>query len=415
MSERSVFTRAVHAGERTGGPNVRPTVGAVYLSNTFLHESPATMDAILGGEKDGYTYSRHHNPTVTAMARAVADLEGGGEAIAYASGMAAIHAALMAVPLAAGDTVLAASDLYGASTSLIEEVFEPLGVRAVFADLVDLDGAGQLIARHRPRAILVETISNPLLRLVDGPALARLAHAHGAVLIVDNTFATPLLQRPLDWGADLVVHSATKYLSGHGDVTAGVVVTRDTGRARRLERQIRLTGGILGPFEAWLVHRGVKTLPLRFGRQCDSALHVARRAARSGAFERVAHPLLPDHPDHGRALALYPDGRCGAVVTLDVGGGKARVFRFLAALELVLSATTVGDVYSLALYPAIASHRNLGPEGRSRVGIREGTVRIAVGLEDPDEIADDLIRAARTGRGEARASDLTLAEAPEIG
>jgi len=394
MSERSVFTRAVHAGEDRGAAAIRPTVSPIYASNTYLPDTPEAMDAILGGAP-GFTYARHHNPTAVATARAVADLEGGGHALTYASGMAAVAAALQAVPVVAGDTVLAAQDLYGASINLLQEILGPLGVRAVFADLTDTDAARALVTTHRPRAILVETISNPLLRLVDGPALADLAHAHGAALLVDNTFATPLLQRPLDWGATAVVHSATKYLSGHGDVTAGAVVTRDDEMRARLERQVKLTGGILGPFEAWLVHRGVKTLPLRYERQCDSAVRVADRLAASGLFARVVHPLRPDHPDHARALALYPQGRCGAVVTLDLGGDRARVFRFLAALELVLSATTVGDVYSLCLYPAIASHRGLGPEGRARVGITEGTVRIAVGIEDPDDIAADIEQAAR--------------------
>ncbi len=393
---RAFATRAVHAGERREhGAAPVPTVGPIYASNTFLAPDPEVMDAILGGSRPGYTYTRHHNPTVTALADAVAALEGGAHAVAYASGMAAVLAALAGAPLSRDDRVLLAADLYGASQSLVQEILAPLGVEPVLADLTDLAEARRLVARHRPRAILVETVSNPLLRLVDGPALAALAHEGGALLIVDNTFATPLLQRPLEWGADVVVHSATKYLSGHGDATAGVVLTRDEAIAARLERQIKLTGGILGPFEAWLAHRGLKTLPLRFTRQCESARRIADRLAESGRFARVWHPLRPDHPDHERARRLYPAGLCGAVVTLDLGCDQAGVHRFLAALRLVLSATTVGDVYSLCLYPAMASHRNLGAEGRARVGITEGTVRLAVGIEDPDEIAADVLAAAR--------------------
>jgi cystathionine beta-lyase/cystathionine gamma-synthase len=390
-------TCAVHAGERhgtrTAEPTPLPTVAPIFASNTFLPDSPEVMDAILGGEVHGYTYSRHHNPPGGALAEAVAELEGGARAVAYASGMAAVFAALTAAPLSEGDRVLLAADLYGASQSVVQEVLAPLGVEAILGDLVDLAEAERLIERYRPRAVLVETISNPLLRLVDGPALAALAHARGALLVVDNTFATPLLQRPLDWGADIVVHSATKYLCGHGDATAGVALTRDEAIAARLERQIKLTGGILGPFAAWLVHRGLKTLPLRFVRQCQSAAIVAARLQESGRFARVWHPLLADHPDRARAERLYPSGLCGAVVTLDLGADKAGVFRFLSALRLVLSATTVGDVYSLCLYPAIASHRNLGAEGRARVGITEGTVRLAVGIEDPGDIAQDVLAA----------------------
>jgi cystathionine beta-lyase/cystathionine gamma-synthase len=391
---RSLHTRAVHAGERDRERGLVPTVGPIYASNTFLCDTPEEMDRILGGEQHGYTYARHLNPTAAALGRAVADLEGGGFGMTYASGMAAVLASLAAVPLRQGDVVLAGQDLYGASISLVDEVLGPLGVVPRFGDLADPDGMRGLIEAHRPRAILVESISNPLLRLVDGAALVEAGHAVGATVIVDNTFATPVLNRPLDWGADMVVHSATKYLSGHGDVTAGVVVTRDADLAGRLTRQVKLLGGILGPFEAWLVHRGLKTLPLRFERQCDSALIVARRLAESGRFTRVVHPLLPDHPDHGRALRDYPAGRCGAVVTLDLGGDRDRVHRFLSSLRLVLSATTVGDVYTLCLYPAMASHRSLSAEQRARAGITDSTVRIAVGIEDPEDILEDILDAA---------------------
>lgn len=397
MSERSIYTRAVHAGESHGMRRVRATVEPIYASTTFLTDTPDEMDAILGG-RPGFSYARYQNPNGAAAADAVADLEGGGRAMAYASGMAAVAAALTAVPLRAGDSVLAAQDLYGASILLLQNVLGPLGLVPVFADLTDTEAARRLVQAHRPRAILVETISNPLLRLVDGPALAVIARNAGAALLVDNTFATPLLQRPLDWGATAVIHSATKYLSGHGDVTAGVVVTRDGDYFERLEGQVKLTGAMLGPFEAWLLHRGVKTLPLRFERQCAGALQVADRLANSGLFARVVHPLRQDHPDHDRATALYPPGRCGAVVTLDLGGDRARAFRFLSALELVLSATTVGDVYSLCLYPAISSHRGVSPEERAKIGITDATVRIAVGIEDPGEIAEDIEQAARRSR-----------------
>lgn len=400
-------TRAVHAGEghgaRPAAPPPTPTVTPIFASNTYLSPSPEEMDAILGGERRGYTYARHDNPTVVALAQAVAELEGGARAVAYASGMGAVFAALAAAPVVQGDRVLLAGDLYGASQTLVQELLAPLGVEPVVADLLDAAEAERLIERTRPRAILVETISNPLLRLIDGPSLARAAHAAGSLLVVDNTFATPLLQRPLDWGADIVVHSATKYLSGHGDATAGVVLTRNEAVAQRLERQAKLTGAILGPFEAWLVHRGLKTLPLRFLRQCASAAHIAARLQASGRFARVWHPLLVDHPDHARAEQLYPAGLCGAVVTLDLGTDKAGVYRFLSALHLVLSATTVGDVYSLCLYPAMASHRSLGPEGRRRVGITEGTVRLAVGIEDPDDVAGDVLAAAAAAAADAPA------------
>ncbi len=385
---QSIFTRAVHAGE--GQRLVEtPTVGGILPSTTYQSD-PDRMDDILGGRISGYTYQRHASPTVHALELAVAELEGQGEALAYASGMAAVHAALLAAGVRSGDTILLAQDIYGASTTLATDVLGPLGVHVVRADLVDLSTARSLLLAHRPRAVLFETISNPLLRLVDGPALTRLAHESGATVLVDNTFATPLLAQPLGYGADMVIHSATKYLGGHGDATLGVVAAGEE-LAAVLHRQRKLTGATAGPFEAWLVHRGLKTLPLRFFRQCDSARQVALGLEQHGL--RVHFPLLPSHPDHARARELFPSGRCGAVVTCDLGAEEARVRRFLRELRLVACATSVGDIYSLCLYPAMASHRSLTVEQRLEIGITEGTVRFSVGIEDPDDILADILRA----------------------
>lgn len=384
----SIFTRAVHAGEGQSASE-RPTVGGIQPSTTYQSD-PDLMDEVLGGQRFGYTYQRHASPTVHALEAAVAELEGQGEALAYASGMAAIHAALLAAGVTSGDTVLLAQDLYGASTTLVTDVLGPLGVRAVRGDLADLRSARSLLVAHRPRAILFETISNPLLRLVDGPALTRLAHDLQARVLVDNTFATPLLCQPLGFGADMVIHSATKYLGGHGDATLGLVAASEA-LAAVLHRQRKLTGGIAGPFEAWLVHRGLKTLPLRFFRQCESAHAVAMGLVQQGL--RVHFPLLAGHPDHERALALFPPGRCGAVVTCDLAADESRVRRFLRALRLVACATSVGDIYSLCLYPAMASHRSLTAAQRLEIGITEGTVRFSIGIEDPADILADILRA----------------------
>lgn len=384
-------TTLVHAGERAPELPGSPTVHPLSLSNTYT--APLRqMDAVLGGAP-GYTYGRHGNPTVDAFADAVAALEGGSTALAYGSGMAAIHAVLTALELRSGDRIVLSQDLYGASLNLVDQIFQPMGVEAVTADLTDLSAAARLLGEARPKAVLFELISNPLLRVVDGPALTTLAHQAGARVIVDNTFTTPLIARPLDFGADFVVHSATKYLGGHGDAIGGVVVA-DHAFHETLHRQQKLLGTILGPFEAWLLHRGLKTLGLRFPRQCENARELALRLSASGRFEAVHHPLLPDHPEHARALALFPEGLAGAVVTLEIGGGKPEAFRFLEALELVIPATTVGDVYTLALYPVISSHRSQTPEARARMGIHEGTVRIAVGIESVDDLSGDLLQAA---------------------
>lgn len=384
-------TLLVHAGERTPDVPGTPTVHPISPSNTYTAPL-AQMDAILGGAP-GHTYGRHSNPTVQAFADAVASLEGGATALAYSSGMAAIHAVLTALELRPGDRIVLSQDLYGASLNLVEQIVQPMGIEAITADLVDLSAAARIFEQARPKAVLFELISNPLLRIIDGPALTELAHRAGARVIVDNTFTTPLMARPLAYGADFVVHSATKYLGGHGDAIGGVVVAED-GYQAVLHRQQKLLGTILGPFEAWLLHRGLKTLGLRFPRQCQSARILAERLTASGRFKAVHHPLLPHHPEHARARSLFPEGLSGAVVTLEIDGGKPEVFRFLEALELVIPATTVGDVYTLALYPLIASHRSQTPEARARMGIHDGTVRIAVGIESVDDLLGDLVQAA---------------------
>jgi cystathionine beta-lyase/cystathionine gamma-synthase len=243
----------------------------------------------------------------------------------------------------------------------------------------------------------LELLTNPLVKVVDGPAVTTLAHQVGAAVIVDNTFTTPLAARPLADGADLVVHSATKYLAGHGDATGGVVVG-PAAYEKRLVQYLKLRGAVLGPMEAWLILRGLRTLALRFRRQVANAGALAEGLAASGLFQAVHYPGLPSHPHYERARRLYGDYAAGAVVTVELDGGREAVFRFLSALRLVGSATTVGDVYTLCLYPAIASHRQQTPEERAAMGIHDGTVRISVGIEDPADLLDDLCQAARAAQ-----------------
>lgn len=394
-----IETRLVHGGERIPPQSGFPTVHDIVVSNSFVPPSPEIADEILGGKRPGYTYSRHNNPTVDALAEAVCALEQGECAFGFGSGMAAVYAALHATGIAPGDRVVVSRDLYGASLNLTQEFFESIGVEVVKADMVDAERLETLLAQTRPRALLFEMISNPQLRIVDGARVTELAHRHGAQVIVDNTFTTPLLCRPLTFGADLVVHSATKYLGGHGDAVGGLIVTHDAYR-ERIHRQQKLLGAVLGPFEAWLIHRGLKTLGLRFPRQCQNAADLARVLADAGVFENVHYPLLPSHPERDRVQAVT-GGYGGAVVTLELKGAKPQVYAFLKALELVVPATTVGDVYTLALYPAMASHRSQTPEERRAMGITEGTVRIAVGIENVDDLADDILAAAKIAAARA--------------
>jgi cystathionine gamma-synthase/methionine-gamma-lyase len=409
MVDASIYTLAVHAGERaaratplTGpdaGRSYQPVVTPVHHSVGYTYEDTEDLDAVFAGASDNPVYTRYGNPTVSAFETAVAALEGGEAALAYGSGMAAVHAALLAAGARAGTTVIAAHDVYGATYALLDRVLSTQGVTVRFVDAADLDAVRQVVHEFEPIAVLVETMSNPLLKVADLPALAQIAHEAGGAFIVDNTFATPVLCRPLLLGADFVVHSATKYLGGHGDVLGGVVVTRSRRERQTLNELNKLLGANLAPQEAWLAHRGLKTLPLRMERQCRNAAIVAGWLETHEGVSHVNYPGLSSHPQHGLAEALFgaPSSReafFGAMMSFDLAGaGRKEVFRFLEALRLVQPATTLGDVYTLALYPAMSSHRALDAQTRARIGIGEGLVRLSIGIEDPRDIIGDLEQA----------------------
>jgi cystathionine beta-lyase/cystathionine gamma-synthase len=289
--------------------------------------------------------------------------------------------------------VVAAADVYGATYALLGKLFTELDVRVRFVDITDLDQVAQAVREERPIAMLCEIISNPLLKVADVPALAEMAHAADATLIVDNTFASPYLFQPLKHGADYVVHSATKYIGGHGDLMAGVVAC-SAERGRDLRERQKLLGANLGPQEAWLALRGLKTLPLRMRQHCANAHVVAEWLVTHPAVAHVNFPGLPDHPQHAIADRLFAGRGFGGMMSFDLkGAGQAEVFRFMEALKLVLPATTLGDVYSLTLYPAHSSHRQLAPEVRAAIGIGNGLVRLSVGIEDAQDIIADLRQA----------------------
>ena len=385
-SDSGFATRAVHAGERAGSPDFTPTTTPIYPSSSFFYDDTETLDAVFGNERPGYVYTRYGNPTIRALETAVATLEETEDAVAYASGMAAIHAAIL-VEVGAGDHVVASRDVYGATYAILTKLFANLGIATTLVDTCDLDAVRAVVGRVRPALIACETISNPLLRVPDIAELASIAHAAGARLMVDNTFASPYLVRPARHRADIVVHSGTKYLGGHGDVTAGIVATT-AGRAHEMREQAKLVGPTLGPFEAWLTLRGIKTLPLRVQRQSDSALAVAGWLDRHPDVTRVNYPGLADL---GPAKAVFERGLHGGMISFEIrDAGREDVFAFMAALNLCMPATTLGDVYSLVLYPAMSSHRALTPEQRAEVGISDGLVRLSVGIEDVDDITQDL-------------------------
>ncbi len=386
-------TRAVHAGERPPHPDYTPVVTPIYPGSSFAYDDMQVVDEIFAATREGYAYTRYGNPTNTAMEAAIAALEGTEAAIGFGSGMAALHGAFMGAGLSAGDTVIASRECYGATTTLLQGYFARLGVRTTFVDILDLAAVEEAVRRERPRFVTFETVSNPLLHVADGPALVEVAHRAGALVIVDNTFTTPVLMRPARWGVDMVVHSSTKYLGGHGDVTAGVVATTAMLRHQMYEVN-KAIGGILGPFEAWLVLRGVKTLSLRVERQCMSAAKVAEWLGTHPAIAHVNYPGLADHPQHALMERLSLTGQYGGMISFDIAGAdKAAAFRFMESLRLCIPATTLGDVYSLVLYPPMSSHRSLTAEQRAAIGIGDGLIRLSVGIEAVDDIIADLDQA----------------------
>jgi cystathionine gamma-synthase/methionine-gamma-lyase len=389
--KRGIATRAVHAGELHGSDGIRPTSTPIYNASSFLAPSVAEIDAILGGDIPGYVYTRDGNPTVAAFERAVADLEGAEGSVAFGSGMAAVHAALLAAGARTGSRVIASRDVYGRTRGLLAMLAADFGVEI---ELVDVNDDASLAATlRRPlAALVVETISNPLVKVANIPELAGRVHAAGGALMVDATFTTPVLSQPIQSGADIVLHSATKYLGGHGDATGGIA-SASGERLQRLRAVASTMGGILGPNEAWLCLRGMKTLLLRVERQCANAALIARHLNLHGRVSRVAYPGLADDPGHSLAQELF-GGRFGAIVAFELReAGREEVLRFMERLELILPAPTLGDAATLVSYPAISSHRGLTPEERAELGISDGLVRLSIGIEDVNDLIGDLEQA----------------------
>jgi cystathionine gamma-synthase/methionine-gamma-lyase len=352
-----------------------------------------TLDAVFAGTRDGYVYARYGNPTVTALETAVAALEGAGEAFAFGSGMAAIHATLLALGARAGSAVVAAQDLYGATHTLLDGLLSTQGVTVTFVDTSDLMAVEAACADLEPVALLVETVSNPLLKVADLPDLADVAHRHGTALVVDSTFTTPYLVQPLTLGADVVIHSATKYLAGHGDVMGGVVITSRARRQDVLEVR-KATGANLGPMDAWMALRGIRTLALRMRQHCESALQVAKWLEARSEVACVLYPGLPSHPQHQLATRLFRGLGYGGIVAFElVEAGQREVFRFFESLRLCLPASTLGDVHTVLLYPAHSSHRELTAVERAQRGIGEGLVRLSIGIEAVEDLLEDLDQA----------------------
>jgi cystathionine gamma-synthase/methionine-gamma-lyase len=393
MQGQAFSTRAVHAGERVAAGNYTPVATPIHPTVGFVYQSMAELDAIFATTQEGYVYPRYGSPTVAAFEAAIANLENGEAAHAFASGMAAIHAAILAAGGRAGTTVVAALDIYGATYALLNRLLAELGVIVHLVDATNLAAVETALAQAQPVLLVAETISNPLLKVANVPALAQLAQRYGAKLLLDNTFATPYLYTPLTQGADFVVHSATKYIGGHGDVMAGVVVT-SAGRRATLYELNKLIGATLGPFEAWLALRGLKTLPLRLQKQGDNAARLANWLTEHPAIAQVNYPGLATHPQHQLAQQLFGQRGFGGMLSFEIAGAdQTAAFRFMERLNLCLPATTLGDIYTLVLHPATTSHRSLSAAERAKVGISAGLIRLSAGIEAVEDIIADLAQA----------------------
>ena len=377
-------TRAIHAGVEPD-PATGAIMTPVYLTSTYAQSAP--------GQHKGYEYSRSDHPTRAALEHNLAALEGVEYGLAFASGLAAESAVLHL--LQSGDHVAATRDLYGGTYRLFERVWAKYGVEFSYADGEDIEALRRAF-RPNTKLLWIETPSNPMLSIVDLQAACELAHAHGALAVVDNTFATPYLQQPFEFGADIVVHSTTKYLGGHSDVVGGALCVRERTLYEQLKFYQNAVGAVPGPLDCFLVLRGIKTLALRMRQHCENARRIAEYLAQHPEVKQVRYPGLPTHPGH--ALARQQMRDFGGIVTMELHGGAARAMRFLSSTRLFTLAESLGGVESLMCHPATMTHASIPPEERARIGITDALIRLSVGVEDGDDLLEDLAQAIEKSR-----------------
>ncbi|MBV6414018.1 MAG: Cystathionine beta-lyase [Xanthomonadales bacterium] len=378
MTQHALGTRAIHAGQ-SPDPSTGAVMTPIYATSTYVQKSP--------GEHQGYEYSRSHNPTRFAWERCIADLEGGTRGYAFASGLAATSTVLDLFD--SGSHVVCMDDVYGGTYRLFERVRRrSAGLDFSFVDLNDFDALAATV-RPATKLIWAETPTNPMLKIVDLARLGAFARSRGIVLVVDNTFCSPMVQRPLEHGAHMVMHSATKYLNGHSDMVGGVIVVGDDADlAERMTFLQNAVGGIQGPFDSFLALRGIKTLHLRMERTCANALTIARHLEKHPQIERVIYPGLPSHPQH--ALAARQMHGFGGIVSVYVRGGLPAARRFMERCHLFGLAESLGGVESLVNHPAIMTHASVPPERRAALGIHDHLVRLSVGIEDVGDLIAEL-------------------------
>ena len=362
------------------------TSEAIYATSGFVYDAAEDAEDAFANRVDRYIYSRYDNPTVGMFEERLRSIEGAEACRATASGMAAVFASL-ACMVETGDHVVGARALFGSCLYILTDILPRLGVETTIVDSPDLDAWKAALDRPT-RAVFLESPSNPGLDIFDIRAISAMAHDAGAMVIIDNVFATPLLQRPLELGADIVVYSATKHIDGQGRCLGGAVLGSEAYCMDTLKTFMRHTGPSMSPFNAWVLLKGLETLQLRLRQHCASALDIATALSQRGDLVRVLYPGLESHPQHALARSQMSD--FGSVVAIDVDGGKERAFRFMNALDLVDISNNLGDAKSLATHPATTTHQRLSPEERESLGITDGLVRLSIGLEDPRDLLEDI-------------------------
>jgi O-succinylhomoserine sulfhydrylase len=382
-------SRLVHGGVHRSHHG--ETAEALFLTSGYVYDNAEQAEATFAGTVDHYQYSRFANPTLTMLEERLALIEGAEACRTTATGMAAVNAAMLS-HLKAGDRVVAARALFGSCHWIVSTLLPKFGIETEFVDGAEL-GQWRAALSRPAQLVLLETPSNPMLELVDLPAVAELARAAGAIVVVDNVFATPLLQQPLKFGADVVVYSCTKHMDGQGRVLGGAVLGSRKWITETLQPFIRNTGPALSPFNAWVLLKGIETLALRVDAACRSAAAIADFLADLPGVTRVWYPMRADHPQ--QALARKQMSAGGTVVTFEVAGGKDGAFQVMNGFQLIALSNNLGDSKSLATHPATTTHMRIGEEERARLGITDGVIRISIGLEDPDDLKDDLRQALR--------------------
>lgn len=395
-------TRAIHVGQEPD-PTTGATVPPIYATSTFTQEAP--------GKHKGYEYARGTNPTRDALGRCLAAIEGGAAGLSFASGLAATSALVFGL-CRPGDSLVAFSDMYGGTYRLLERIARPWGLEPRYSDSTEPEAIAALVD-DTTKIVWIETPTNPMLRLIDIEAVGQavkakaartgtrpmarkggspMDHDFGLQFVVDNTFASPALQQPIALGADIVVHSTTKYLGGHSDVVGGAIVTAREETMAPLKFIHNAAGGVSGPFDCFLTHRGIKTLAIRMREHCANAQRIAEWAAQQKVFEKVIYPGLPSHPDH--ELAKRQMRGFGGMVSCVLRGGLAAASRFMSSTKLFSCAESLGGVESLVNHPAIMTHASIPKDVRERIGVVDGLVRLSVGIEDADDLVADLEQAA---------------------